>query len=138
MAVQMVLLNQAVWSGMNGEIITTYPRTGVDGIFLAMKTFKHTTGAVVAVEKNSKGAVIGPACAAIYCAIAPFDAKELLELAATEFDREPHLRAAVKGKNIFFRSLQFPGFELSHPFEENEFNALYGEIYMKYAMAGQA
>ncbi|OAG75969.1 hypothetical protein Amal_01739 [Acetobacter malorum] len=138
MAVQMVLLHQAVWSGMNGEIITTYPRTGVDEIFLAMRTFKHTTGAVVALEKNEKDQVTGVACAAIYCAIAPFDPKELLELASTEFEREPHLRASIAGKSIFFRSLQFPGFELTHPFDEKEFGALYAEIYMKYAVAGRA
>ncbi|OUJ06654.1 hypothetical protein [Acetobacter malorum] len=119
-------------------MITTYPRTGVDEAFLAMQTFKHTNGAVVALEKNEKDQVTGVVCAAIYCAIAPFDPKELLELAATEFEREPHLRAAITGKSVFFRSLQFPGFELTYPFDEKEFGALYAEIYMKYAVAGRA
>lgn len=138
MAVQMVLLSQAVWSGRNGEMITTYPRTGVDGAFLAIRTFKHATGAVVALEKNEKDQVVGVACAAIYCAIAPFDPKELLEMAAGEFERESHLRVAISGKNIAFRSIRFHGFELSHPFDEEEFGALYAEIYMKYAVAGRA
>ncbi|MFS8371216.1 hypothetical protein [Acetobacter indonesiensis] len=138
MAVQMVFLNQAVWSGLNGEMVTTYPRTGVDEIFLAMRTFKHTTGAIVALQKNEKDQVTGVVCAAVYCAIAPYDPKELLDLAATEFDREKHLSAAIAGKDVFFRSLQFPGFELTYPFSEKEFGAVYAEIYMKYAMAGQA
>mgnify|MGYP001158801570 CR=1 FL=1 len=138
MAAQIVLLHQAVWSGMNGEIITTYPRPGVDGVFLAMQTFKHTTGTVVALEKNEKGQVVGVVCAAIYCATVPFDPEELLVLAAAEFKREPHLNAAITGKNISLRSLLFADFELSHPFNEDEFSALYVEIYMKYAVAGQA
>lgn len=138
MAVQMVFLNQAVWSGPNGEMVTTYPRTGVDEVFLAMRTFKHTTGAIVALQKNEKDQVSGVVCAAVYCAIAPYDPKELLDMAATEFQRENYLRAAIAGKKTFFRSLQFPGFELTYPFSEKEFGALYAEIYMKYAMAGQA
>lgn len=138
MAVQMVLLNQAVWSGRNGETVTIHPFTGIDDAYLAIKSFPNATGAVVALEKGERGQVIGVACAAIYCAIAPYDAEELVELAITAFEGEPHLRAALSGKSIAFRSVQFPGFDLRYPFSEEESGALYGRIYVTYVADGCA
>lgn len=131
MAVQMVLLSQAVWSGWNGETVTIYPLTGIDDDYLAIKSFPNATGAVVALEKDERGQVIGVACAAIYCAIAPYNAEELVELAITALEKEPHLMVALSGKSIAFRSVQFPGFDLRYPFSEEEFGALYGQIHMK-------
>lgn len=136
MAVHTVVLHQAVWSGPNNTALKPYPRPGITAAYLAMRLFEHTLGSVIACETTPYGALTGPTCALIYCTLAPQHEAELLHTLLPTFQHDPALKRAVYNKDITYHCMPLPDVELSHPFNEAEFNALYAKVYAQYAVYG--